>query len=631
MCGIAGGIYRERGRPFDAQLLTRMRETLVHRGPDEAGQAVIGPVGLAVRRLAVIDLETGSQPVYNEDETITVVLNGEIYNFRELRRELTRRGHRFRTACDTEVIVHLYEEHGDACVDHLRGMFAFALWDLTRQRLLLARDRLGQKPLYYQETNERLLFGSEIKAVLQDAAVPREPDFAGIDGMFTFGQAPPGHTCFVGISELPPASTLTYHDGVSRIRRYWDLVFEPSPQYDERDAEEQLLSLLRESVQMRLISDVPLGALLSGGIDSAVVVALMSEVSDEPVKTFSIGFDDPSYSELDGARLTVRKYATDHHELVVHPDVRDLLPTLVRHHDSPFYDPSAVPTFLVCQLARGDVTVALSGDGGDELFAGYNLYLAGKAAPLYGWIPRWLRAGVIKPLLDLVPESYGYINRGRVAREFLRGASLEPHARYARWTTKVKHEMRGRLYRAPELVQRLESDEGDHAGSLFECQPEATTLGRTLYADINTELPGQILAKVDRMSMASSLEVRSPLLDHRLHEFAARLPDHAKLRRWTTKYLLKKVAADLIPAGIIGSPKRGFGIPLDRWFRDELSGFAREILFDSVTGARGVFDKRVVEGIVDDHVAGRRHYGREIWLLLTMELWFRMYIDSGSL
>lgn len=628
MCGIAGQVFVDPDGRADPSLLARMCESLRHRGPDDVGMSVMGRAALGIRRLSVIDLPGGHQPIENEDGSVSLVFNGEIYNFQELRRALESRGHRFKTASDTEVIVHLYEEDGDACVEKLRGMFAIALWDHNGQKLLLARDRLGVKPLYYYVDGRRLLFGSEIKAILQDPSVRRSVDLDGIDQMLTYGYMVAPTTCFKGIKELPHASTLSYVDGRVQVNRYWDLTFEEEPDYEETPACDTLLSLLKEAVRLRMNSDVPLGALLSGGIDSALTVALMSMASSEPVKTFSIGFDEPGYSELPLARQVAKRYGTEHHEFVVKPDVINILPTLIKHHDAPFYDSSAIPTYYVCKMAREHVTVALSGDGGDELFAGYNLYRGDKAAEYYRRLPRWIRQGVLTPLARRIPDSTAYLNTGRMIREFTRAASLDPIARYTRWVSKVKEETRRELYKDPSLYATLDSGSDGHLPKLFGRQPRASRLNRMLYVDINTELACDILLKVDRMSMACSLEVRSPLLDHHVHEFAATLPDRAKLKGWQSKYLLRALAKRLLPADLLRKPKQGFSIPLDRWLRTDLAGYVREILFDPITRGRGYFHPHVVEKLVEDHVAGPIGYGREIWTLLTIELWHRLYIDG---
>ncbi len=630
MCGIAGAVFANTDRRPEKTLISRMCAALRHRGPDDGGAVIGDGFGLGMRRLAVIDLPGGHQPIFNEDRTVAVVFNGEIYNFRSLRQQLESRGHTFQTTSDTEVIVHLYEDYGDECVHHLHGMFALAVWDYRSSRLLLARDRLGVKPLYYFCANGRLLFGSEIKAILQDRQVPRTMNLAAIDQLLTFGHFMPPETCFSDIQELPAASTLVFQRGGLRIDSYWDLHFDAIEAYDETEVASELLQQLRAAVERRLVSDVPLGAFLSGGIDSGIVVALMSQLCREPVKTFSIGFDDPSFSELPYARAVARQYSTDHHEFVVKPQVCEILDQLIRHHDSPFYDTSAIPTYHVSRLAREHVTVALSGDGGDEMFAGYNIYLANKAAGYYRRVPRLVRDVLISPLTKLVPESSRYINKGRVLREFVTGAPCDTLSRYVRWATKVKRETRERLYENTDLVSQLAFSDEQPLRQLFERQSQSSDLGRLLYLGTKSELAGDMLVKVDRMSMAHSLEVRSPLLDHTLFEFAARLPDRAKLRGWSTKHLLRKVAAQLLPSETLKRPKRGFSVPLDRWLRGDLADYVSQILLDPRTVSRGLFRTQTVREFLREHTAGRRSFGREIWTLLTIELWQRSYIDEFS-
>ncbi len=629
MCGITGVALADvTGRPHE-RLLARMCAALRHRGPDDAGGMLENGIALAVRRLAVIDLPGGQQPVFNEDRTVVVVFNGEIYNFRSLRNQLIDRGHRFGSTSDTETIVHLYEEYGLDFVQHLHGMFGVAVWDFRKERLILARDRLGVKPLYYYVDDRRLCFGSELKAILQDEDVPRLLNPVAIHQLLTLGHILPPETCFDGIHELLPASLLVYQAGKVDIQSYWDLSFVQRTDYDPSQASQELFGRLRESVARRLISDVPLGAFLSGGIDSGIVVALMSQLSDEPVKTFSIGFDDASFSELPYARLIANRYHTEHHELVVQPRITDIIDELIKHHDAPFYDTSAIPTYHLSRFAREHVTVVLSGDGADEMFAGYNIYLANKVARYYQWIPSVARRMVIDPVSRLVPESSRYINRGRVLREFLRGAPLEPLERFTRWATKIKRETRQRLYRDSFLRDQLAQGDEALLAPYFERAVGANELGRLLYVGTMTELPSDMLVKVDRMSMAHSLEVRSPFLDHLLFEFAARLPDKAKLRGWTSKYLLRQVARELsLPAATLRRPKRGFSIPLDRWLREDLVEFTKQILFDRPTENRGLFDAHVVRELAQQHFEGRVSRGRELWTLLTIELWQRAYLDQ---
>jgi len=628
MCGIVGEVFASASGKADANLVGQMCKAIWYRGPDDQGVISRGQASLGMVRLAIIDIVGGAQPMSSTDQSVHLVFNGEIYNFISLRESLIQSGYTFRTQSDTEVILHLYKEHGQDFVQRLRGMFSIALWDENERKLLLVRDRLGVKPLFYHFDGDRLLFGSEIKSLLQDPTIERVPNYRAVDQMFRFGYTMPPDTCFKGISELPPASTLTFSQGQVDIRKYWDLHFEEAPTYDKNRSRDDLLELLRESVRLRMISDVPLGALLSGGIDSTLIVALMSEISDEPVKTFSIGFEDPSFSELPLARQVADRYSTDHHELFVKPDVVDLIPSLISHHDAPFYDTSAIPTYYVCKMAREHVTVALSGDGGDELFAGYNLYRAEKAARYISMLPTSVGGSAMIWLANQIPESGGYVNKGRVAREFMRAVYLQSSERYERWSSKVKSETRGQLYQAPELVDCLTNTHARHISDLFASQPDATTLGKYLYTDTKTELAQDVLVKVDRMSIANSLEIRSPLLDHKLHENAATMPDRAKLNGRTSKYLLKSLAKQYLPPDLLKRPKRGFSVPLDRWFREDLAEYAAEIILDPSTLSRGLFNKLAVDQLMTDHRSGVTNYGREIWMLLVTELWHRMYIDG---
>lgn len=627
MCGIAGIALNRPGQQPDPILLARMCASLQHRGPDDSGGFLDAGIGMVMRRLAVIDVQHGQQPIFNEDQTIAVVFNGEIYNYHELQGPLVEKGHRFTTASDTETIVHLYEEYGYDFVQHLHGMFAVAIWDGRKQELILARDRLGVKPLYYFSDPDRLCFGSEIKAILQDNLVPRRIDAAAIHQLLTLGHVLPPLTCFQDIRELPPASLLVYKQGNAEIRSYWDLEFSSPSTFEEEHVGKDLLGQIKIATARRMISEVPLGAFLSGGIDSGIVVALMSQFLNEPVKTFSIGFEDAAFSELPNAKLVAERYKTDHHELIVKPNVTEIMDDLITHHDAPFYDSSAIPMYYLCKFAREHVTVALSGDGGDEMFAGYNIYLANAVANQYRRIPQVFSKLLIEPLASLVPESGKYINKGRVVREFFQGAYLEPLARYTRWATKVKRETRERLYYADPLRKQLTMPDEALLAPYFSPSGSPTELSRLLHIGSKTELPSDMLVKVDRMSMAHSLEVRSPFLDYALFEFAARQHDAAKLNKRTSKYMLRQVAKDLLPQEILKAPKRGFSIPLDRWLRHELRGYVEGILFDSQTEQRGWFDNIVVRELAAQHAVGRISRGRELWTLLTIELWQRAYID----
>ncbi len=631
MCGITGIISSEPLPEGTTHTVAAMCAALEHRGPDEscvadAGQAIIG-----IRRLAVIDLRPGQLPITNEDGSVLVALNGEIYNYKQLRSELIQSGHRFRTETDTEVIAHLYEEFGIEFARRLEGMFAIAVWDRRQRQALLVRDRLGVKPLFYHQAENQLSFGSEIKSVLQNPSIQRSVNWSAIDRMLTFGCTSAPETFYETIQELPAASVLQFKNGNGRVHRYWDHAdveqSSTAANLNTSDAIDEGLARIRQCVRKRLVSDVPVGAFLSGGIDSSVVVALMSELSEEPIKTFSIGFADEEFSELPYARTIAERFNTEHHEFIVEPEVEQLLPTLIRHHDGPFYDTSAIPTYHLCRMAREHVTVAISGDGGDELFAGYNIFAADRMAQWMGCLPSIIRRSWLPSVMNRVPESSGYTNRGRVIREFLRGADLDPVDRYARWASKVKRETREQLYRSNKLQDCLRVADADHLRGWYD-RPDASRLNRLLYTATQGELIGDMLVKVDRMSMASSLEVRSPLLDHSLFEWSMQLPDRLKLNGFRGKYLLRQIATQLLPRNIVRRPKRGFSIPLDRWLRSGAMGWVKQILLDEQTKRRGLFSTNKIQQMINDHDQCRRSYGRELWTLLTTELWLRMYIDD---
>jgi asparagine synthase (glutamine-hydrolysing) len=555
MCGIAGfidywsrnsGDTTERGR-----LLKRMCDVIRHRGPDDDGFFLKTGVALGMRRLSIIDVAGGAQPISGEDGSVTIVFNGEIYSFQELRPQLENHGHTFATNSDTEAIVHAYEEYGAACVNHLRGMFAFAIWDEKERELFIARDRVGKKPLYYTITKDgTFVFGSEIKSILEHPEVDREIDLEALDAYFTLGYVPDPLSIFRGIRKLPPGHHLTFSSRGLSIQQYWDFNFKPSASRNPDDYVDELRALLSESVRLRLISDVPLGAFLSGGIDSSTIVALMARHMDQPVKTFSIGFHEDSYNELKYARLTATKLGTDHHEFFVTPQICDVIDELVWHFDEPFADPSAIPTYMVSKLARDHVTVVLSGDGGDELFAGYTHYVVQESRRAFGALPRTLRQSVMRPLSYRLPH-------GAWGRNYLHNISLDPIDRYLDSMSNFTELGKGSLYtddfrNALRTKDYLARTFREFAAKVHTNEP----LDQLLYIDGKTYLPGDILVKVDRMSMATSLEVRVPLLDHKLIDFVTRVPASLKLAGTETKQLLKRVAKDLIPSEILNRPKQ---------------------------------------------------------------------------
>lgn len=625
MCGICGVFYRD-GQMADEATLKAMNDTLYHRGPNGEGYYIDGAVGLAMRRLSIIDLQTSNQPLYNEDKSIAVVFNGEIYNYQSLRDTLTARGHRFHTAGDGETIAHGYEDYGKDAPQHLRGQFAFLLWSAQERRLYAARDRMGKKPLYYYYDGRIFVCGSEIKALLKHPAVPRQSTFedrALLALYLAYGYLPAPLTPFQQIHMLPPGHALTLDEAGLNIFPYWQLPpiagASPAP-IDERRYLEEARHLLDEATRLRLLADVPLGAFLSGGLDSSLVVALMRRHSNGAVKTFSIGFSgDASFDETPHARAVAQYLETDHTEFIVQPDAMTLLPRLVWHYDQPFADSSAIPTYLVSQLTSEHVTVALNGDGGDELFVGYERFYAAELVRQLGHIPRplWRGAGA---LLRALPEGTGYYAPVKRLRRFVAAAG-QPLARaYFDWV---------RVYDADTLT-RL-SGQRDWAGEHFGGQIDDTgDLRGLVAANMQTYLPDDLLIKADRMSMAHSLEARSPLLDHHLVEWAAQAPLNLKLRGRTTKYLLKQLARDLLPPAIIHRPKHGFGAPLGSWLRRDMR-LVREVLLSPEAQARQLYHPTALQALIDEHLSGKRDNGSRLWALLTLEWWHRLFIDPTAI
>jgi asparagine synthase (glutamine-hydrolysing) len=618
MCGIMG-VVAAPGKPLPAEAITRaMNAAIVHRGPDDEGffrdaHAVIG-----MRRLSIIDLEGGHQPVHNEDKTVQCVFNGEIYNYRELRKELEACGHRFYTHSDTEVIVHGYEQWGEHCFEHLDGMFGLALWDTRSRTLLLARDRFGEKPLFYWESGGQLVFASELKALLPLPGLLREVDPAAIRAYVCFGYVPTPGSIFRNVRKLPPAHYLKLADGKPSIHRYYTLALEPKHRLDEREAEEELARLLDRAVESRLVSDVPFGAFLSGGLDSSVVVALMSRHLAQPVRTFSIGFREPKYNELSDAKRVAQHLRTEHHELVVEPDAVELLQNLVWYLDEPFADASAVPTYLVSQLAKQHVKMVLTGDGGDEAFGGYDRYL------------RFLdleRIGAWKPVAataaDLagrfVPGENGY--RLRRIAERLRLAFPESY-------------LSGVALTRADVSQALLGDAvRDGAGSHYEIAiaPELANLpalDRCVGIDFASYLPDDCLVKIDRMAMANSLEGRAPLLAPSVVDFAVKLPSQLRVQRHRGKHLLRKVAARWLPPEVLAKPKQGFGIPLAEWFRGPLRGLATDVIESRAFHERGLLRQEAARRYLRGHLAGEADYSELLWLTVSLELWARRFLGS---
>ena len=619
MCGIAG-IIRWDQKPVAEGDLRAMCRAMVHRGPDEEGIYIAGGVGLGMRRLSIIDLANGQQPVSNEDGTVWVVFNGEIYNYRELRRQLESRGHVFRTSSDTETIVHLYEDFGARAVDHLRGMFALAIWDERNRQILLARDRLGIKPLYYAEREGELVFASELKPILELQHIDRSLNWEAVNHLFTFLVTTSSQSIVDGVKKLEPARVAVASRGNAlRVERYWDVTFEPDEQASEGELIERLRALLVEAVQLHQVSDVPVGAFLSGGIDSSAVVATMSRLNAEPIKTFSVGFHDADYSELGHARRVAALCNTDHHEIVLDPDVIPIVEDLAWFLDEPFGDTSAIPTYMVSKLAAEHVKVVLTGDGGDELFGGYDKYVVEDRERAYDRVPAKFRrvAGAVGRAM---PE-------GMRGRRFLRHLALDGYRRYLDAQTLIHADEMRRLFHADALAGMAHYD--PLAASMSDLNGYSDWMSAVQYRDLQSYLPLDILTKVDRMTMAHSIEARPPLLDHRLVEFAATIPTRFRLQNGTTKYLFKKAMQGLLPAEIIDRTKQGFAVPLARWFRGELAGFCRDVLLSSTCRNRGYLNTSYIERLLQMHLRGR-DLDLQLWTLLSFELWCRRFLDSSA-
>ena len=632
MCGICGKVYFDTANRVDPALVETMARVLEHRGPDDAGLYVKENIGLGHRRLSIIDLSpAGRQPMTNEDSTVWVVYNGEIYNHEPLRAELESRGHRFASHTDTEVIVHLYEEEGPECVRRLRGMFAFAVWDAPRRQLMLARDRAGKKPLVYANTNGALVFASEIKALLQDPSVADTLNYEAIHHYLTYQYVPGPITVFNAIQKLPPAHYLLLRNGTISCTKYWELSYTPKlrlPRLD--DYKERFLALFQDTVNIRLKSDVPLGVFLSGGIDSSATVAVMSSLLNRPAKTFSIGFEDADFNELEYARTVSGLYQTDHTEFIVKPDALSILPALVRQYDEPFADPSAIPTYYVSQLTRRHVTVALNGDGGDESFAGYERYLAGRLSAYYARVPALLRNSIIRPIVCNLPYRDYRWSVVRRLKRFITGAAGTAAQRHVQWLCYFNADMKKDLYTSAFAKAVSAIDSAALTEALFRHSDADGLLDKALYADVKMYLPYDLLVKVDIASMAHSLEARSPFLDHTLMEFAASLPERLKLHGMQLKFLLKKAFAPLLPESILYRKKMGFGVPLNRWFREELKPAARDILLAKRSVERGYFNKKVIARMLDEHAAMTADHSYRLWALLWLELWHRIFVDKSS-
>ncbi|MDP1853082.1 MAG: asparagine synthase (glutamine-hydrolyzing) [Candidatus Omnitrophota bacterium] len=621
---------------MDRNVIQRMTDVLAHRGPDEEGVYLSGgisqnsPVRVALghRRLKIIDLSSnGHQPMGNEDGSVWIAYNGEIYNFKELRAELEEKKHIFKSNTDTEVIVHLYEELGVDCVKHLRGMFAFAIWDKKKERLFLARDRLGKKPLNYAYKNGSLIFSSEIRPILEDPSISRSVKIESLHNYLSYLYVPCPETMFEGINKLAPAHILVWEKGEIKIEKYWSLSYAKKIKMPQEEYCQKILELFTDAIKARLISDVPLGVFLSGGIDSSAVVALMSKVLNRPVKTFSIGFNEASFNELRYARIVANTFCTEHKEYVVTPKALDILPKLIRHFGEPFADSSSIPEYYLSMLARKDVTVALSGDAGDELFAGYDRYAANKLAGYYSSFPRLFRNRISR-FLEKFPESTAKKGIIKRIKRFINASDLPKEKRYAAWVSAFDNVLKEKIY-SRQMQERLENiDSCDYILDMYRKSDAVDFIDSTLFVDTMTYLPNDLLVKVDIVSMANSLEVRSPFLDHKLVEFAAQIPSSLKLKGLTTKYILKQALRKLLPREIIQRRKEGFGVPVGRWFQNEIKDYAYNLLLSKPSIGRGYFRPEAIREMFNEHISGKIDHGQRIWILLNLELWHQAFIDK---
>src|SRR5712692_2481175 len=635
MCGICGFLDSRQTEQSKQDSLRRMCGIISHRGPDDEGHYISGDVALGMRRLSIIDLAHGHQPISNEDETVWVILNGEIYNFQKLRDELESKGHRFRTRTDTEVIVHLYDDVGLECFRRLRGMFALALWDTKRKRLVLGRDRIGEKPLYFRREPHRFLFASELKSLLQADGVPRRLKFAALREYLSLGYVPAPLSMLDGIEKLLPGHYLVVDQERIEDHQYWDVPFGQPEKHTEQEWIERTRSKLLETVRMQLVSDVPLGAFLSGGLDSSSIVAAMAQMTGRPVKTYSIGYqgEHSYYNELPYAKVVAQAFGTDHHEIVVRPEVSELLPKLVWHLDEPVADSACLTTYLVSKLARESVTVILSGVGGDELFGGYRRYLGNSLMRYYSFLPGPVRRKWLPALLDRIPQDRHstWKDYARYAAAFVKSAELDPASRYMGYVTlfapQVQHELLQRGTLADSRISNLA------AAALQDCFARCTDpddLNRILYADLKTSLPDDLLAMTDRMSMAASIECRAPLVDHELVELMARMPSSLKVRGFTTKYLMKKAVAPWLPREILERKKRGFGAPIGAWLRKDLQPMVSELLSEDQIRRRGLFQWPAIQHLISDHAAERVDHTDHLLALVMLELWCQIILDGNE-
>ncbi len=636
MCGICGIISLNK-EPVNERLVEEMNSTLYHRGPDDegfyfknSGRAI--NVGLGMRRLSIIDLDSGNQPIYNEDKSIVTVFNGEIYNFRELKENLIKKGHKFYTESDTEVIVHLWEEYGKDCVKHLNGMFAFTIWDDKKKELFLTRDRIGQKPLYYTQIGQQFYFSSEIKTFLKIPEFEKKINKKAIHYYLTYQYIPTPMTIWKGVKALEPANFMTVRDsGIENIQRYWDIDYRNKTDLSFKQSKEKIRSLLKDATRKRMISDVPLGAFLSGGLDSSIIVGLMSEISDKPVKTFSIGFEEEEFSELEYAKIIADKFNTEHHEFVVDTDFKDLIPDIAENYSQPYADCSALPSYIVAKKTKQHVKVALNGDAGDENYAGYLRYRALKISQYISWAYKFMPKKLEKFMLKLIPinkainpkSMFSYLCR------FVKPLREKPALRNLNWHAYFTNDLKDFIYSEDMKGELAGENPYNFLKDLFNNAPAENILDRAMYADIMAYLPDNLMVKMDIATMANSLETRSPFLDHRLVEFNTTLPPEWKLKGFSkSKHILKETFKDYFPPKIMKRRKQGFSIPLGKWFRGDWQNYLKDVILSKKALSRGYFKEESIRKLVNDHVEGRVDHGYCLWALLMLEMWHKRFVDK---
>ena len=627
MCGIVGIVSKQ-----GSGSIRSMTDALAHRGPDGVGHFERDGVALGQTRLSIIDIEGGAQPIANEDETLQLVCNGEIYNSPELRRDLVARGHRFRTKTDVEVILHLYEEYGDSCVNHLRGMFAFAIWDAPAKKLFLGRDHLGQKPLFYFRNDDAFVFSSEVKGLFASGLVKPELCLEGLWHYMSLRFMPDQYSLFKGVNKLPAASTLSYQGGRVDVGKYWSISFDNKFGGSEAELIERLDHVLADTVEAHLLSDVRVGSFLSGGIDSTTVASMMAERTTAPVPVFSVGVEEQSFNELPAARLVAQKYGMEHHERIAHADLIGLLPRMLYHMDEPA-DPYGVGVYLVSELARETVKVALSGDGADESFAGYDRYAGQRVVDFYCLLPAWFRGSVMKPLINAVPETFAYKSLAQKAQWVHAMSLFSSGERYAesmsflRFTPQAKE----RLFTEAAKARIEDNASVDKILTHFNSTNSDELVDRMLHTDLMTRVPDHNLVIGDRMSMAHSLEVRAPFVDYQVVEFAARLPANLKLKNGRLKYILRQVAARYIPREVVKKPKQGFGFPLGAWMRTDLAGVLKHLLGNSRFAELGIFRQDQINSIMAEHIDGKADHSYRLWILLNLEILQRLYFEGATI